>query len=127
LFKKERRLQDYATYVEIVSNARAGDPSVTSDSRPHLIFCECAILIAECFPDDTGGQDRREGKETTTHNVVIWTVQFEEEWLSRLEPEELTITARLPEVNLVQPVQTRQVVEPITIPDADEEAHGFRL
>jgi hypothetical protein len=54
-------------------------------------------------------------------------VKFEEEWLSRLQSAKLDFAARLPEVGFVQTVNARQVVEPVTICDADEEAHGFRL
>jgi hypothetical protein len=66
-------------------------------------------------------------EETTADNVVIGAVQFEEKWFSNLESAELLVAARLPEVGFVQPFKARQVVEPVTIRDADEEAHGVRL
>jgi len=40
-----------------------------------------------------------------------------------LDGTELLLTARLPEVDLIESVQTRQELEPIAIRDPDEEAH----
>jgi hypothetical protein len=62
-------------------------------------------------------------EEPATDDVVIGTVQFEEERLAHLESPELLLSAGLPKIDFVEPVQARQEVEPITIRNSDEEAH----
>jgi glyoxylase-like metal-dependent hydrolase (beta-lactamase superfamily II) len=72
------------TYVEVVSNVWIGDPSVTSDSLPHLLLGSCAILFAKGFPYDTGWQDREMTKEAASDDEVVRTVEFEQKGFSRL-------------------------------------------
>jgi hypothetical protein len=62
-------------------------------------------------------------EEPATDNVIIRTVQLEEEWFADLESPELLLAAGLPKVDFFEPAEARQEVEPITIRDSNEEAH----
>jgi hypothetical protein len=121
--KEKRGLQENAADLIVVSRARIRCSSVSSDPSPHLLFNPCPVLFSESLPDDAGGQDREVAEETTTDDVIVRAVQFEEEGFAHLEGAELLLPAGLPEVNLVESVQMRQEVKPITIRDPDEETH----
>jgi hypothetical protein len=90
----------------------------------HLFFTFSPVLLAKRLPDDGCGQNCEVTEETTSHDVVVWTVKFEEEWFSRLQCAELDISTWLPEVDFIQVGHSREVVEPVTISDADEEAQA---
>ena len=61
-------------------------------------------------------------KEPSPDNVVIGTVQLEEEWFTDLESAELLLPTGLPKIDLVKPLQVRQEVKPVSIRDSDEKA-----
>jgi hypothetical protein len=63
-----------------------------------------SVLFPECLPDNARGQDGEVAKESATHDVVIGTVQLEEEWFADLESPELLLSAGLPKVDFVEPV-----------------------
>jgi hypothetical protein len=73
------------------------------------------------------GQDGEVAEKPATDDVVIRTVQFEEERFADLESPELLLSAGLPEIDFVEPVQAGQEVEPVTIRGSDKEAHADRF
>jgi hypothetical protein len=75
------------------------------------------------LPNNTGGEDREVAEESAADDVIVRAMELEEEGLADLESPELLLPPRLPEVDLVEPVQARQKVEPLPIRNSDEEAH----
>jgi len=121
--KEKRGLQENAADLVVVRSTRIRGSSISGDPRPHLPFSSCPVLFSKCLPNNAGGQDREVAEESTADDVIVRAMQFEEERLTDLESPELLLPAWLPEVDLVEPVQAGQEIEPITIRDTDEEAH----
>jgi hypothetical protein len=46
------------------------------------------------------------GKETTTYNIISWTVEFKKERFARAQTLEAVAATRLPEIHLVNLQQT---------------------